>query len=295
VRVEHEAGSAEATGIGHGDPGMKLRWLGNVLALLLGAALAGQAQTYLGFDRNDYPGDENLKALRQTFTFAGYWLNKPPGETSSTWAGKRKVVESAGFGFLVLFNGRLYRELKNTDAATLGRSDAHAAVASAQHEGFPERTILFLDQEEGGRMLPEQKAYIYAWVDGVTAAGFRAGIYSSGIAARERHGASIITANDIRENASGRKIVYFVTNDACPPSPGCAFPRRPPHPSDSGIGFAEAWQFAQSPRRKDVAAACPANYDPDGECYPPGFDASQHLHVDVDTATSPDPSRGRTR
>ena len=34
-------------------------------------------------------------------------------------------------------------------------------------------------------MLPEQKAYIYAWVDGVAAAGFRAGVYCSGIAAKE--------------------------------------------------------------------------------------------------------------
>jgi hypothetical protein len=257
------------------------------------AAVGGNS--YLGFDRNDYPGDENLTALRQTFTFAGYWLNTPPGETSNTWAGKRTVVESAGFGFLVLFNGRLYKELKRTDAAKLGRSDARAAVDAARREGFPGRTIIFLDQEEGGRMLPEQKAYIYAWVDGVTAAGFRAGIYCSGIAARERHRASVTTADDIRENAGGRKIAYFVTNDACPPSPGCAFPRRPPRPSHSGISFADTWQFAQSPRRKAVAAACPANYDPDGECYPPGFAASQHLHVDVDTATSADPSQGRTR
>ena len=60
-------------------------------------------------------------------------------------------------------------------------SDAAAAVASAKREGFPAKTIIFLDQEQGGRMLPEQKAYIYAWVDGVTAAGFRAGIYCSGM------------------------------------------------------------------------------------------------------------------
>ena len=31
-------------------------------------------------------------------------------------------------------------------------------------------------------MLPEQKAYLYAWVDAVIAAGFRAGMYCSGIA-----------------------------------------------------------------------------------------------------------------
>jgi hypothetical protein len=274
---------------------MNFRWSGFIFVFFLGAGLAGHAQTYLGFDRNQYPGDENLKAMRQTFAFAGYWLNHPPGESSNSWAGKRKVVESAGFGFLVLFNGRLYKELKHTDATKLGRSDARTAVNAARREGFPGWTIIFLDQEEGGRMLPEQKAYIYAWVDGVTAAGFRAGIYCSGIAAPEGHGKEVTTANDIRENSGGRKIEYFVTNDACPPSPGCAFPRRPPHPADSGIRFAGIWQFAQSPRRKDVAAGCPANYSPDGECYPPGVGASQHLHVDVDTATSADPSQGRTR
>jgi hypothetical protein len=245
---------------------------------------------YLGFDRNDYPGDSSLTALRQTFAFAGYWLNNPPGENRNTWLGKRPVLESAGFGFLVLFNGRLYAELNNTgNATTLGKSDARAAAASARREGFRAGTVIFLDQEQGGRMLPEQKAYIYAWVDGVTAAGFRAGIYCSGIAANEDGGTSIVTADDIRQNAGGRNITYFVTNDACPPSPGCAFPQHPPRPADSGISFAEVWQFAQSPKRPDVAGGCPANYSPDGECYPPGA----HLHVDVETASSPDPSHTR--
>src|SRR6267378_2238263 len=34
---------------------------------------------YIGFDRNDYPGDSNLKILRRTFSYSGYWLNDPPG------------------------------------------------------------------------------------------------------------------------------------------------------------------------------------------------------------------------
>jgi Rv2525c-like, glycoside hydrolase-like domain len=276
---------------------MNLRWPSLIFVVfVLGVDVAARPQPYLGFDRNDYPGDGNLHTLRQTFAFTGYWLNNPPGEKSNSWVGKRQVVESAGFGFLVLFNGRLYKELKTlAKAKRLGESDAQTAAASARREGFPLGTVIFLDQEQGGRMLPEQKTYIFAWVDRVTAAGFRAGIYCSGIAASEPHGVSIVTANDVRENSVGRKIVYFVTNDACPPSPGCAFPQQPPHPSDSGVDFAEAWQFAQSPRRKDVGAGCPANYSPDGECYPPGVDASQHLHVDVDTASSPDPSGGRIR
>jgi Rv2525c-like, glycoside hydrolase-like domain len=260
------------------------------------AAPSTPASSYLGFDRNDYPGDSNLKLLRQTFSYAGFWLNHPPGEVTNTWIGKRQALQAAGFGFLVLFNGRLYSQLRTlARAGGLGKSDAQIAVASARREGFPEGTIIFLDQEEGGRMLSQQKAYIYAWVDNVVAAGFRAGIYCSGIAAEEDGGASVITAQDVRQNSAGRKIAYWIANDACPPSPGCTLPKPPPSPSESGIDFAEVWQFAQSPRRRDVAAGCPANYDRDGSCYPPGLDRGQRLYVDLNTATNSDPSRGRTR
>jgi Domain of unknown function (DUF1906) len=258
---------------------------------------APRSPAYLGFDRNTYPGDANLKALRETFSYTGYWLNNPPGEKTNTWTGHRAAVESAGFGFLALFNGRLYAELKSVAKATkLGNSDAQAAAASARREGFPAHTIIFLDQEQGGRMLPEQKAYIYAWVDAVAAAGFRAGIYCSGIAAKDDD--NVVTAEDIRQSAGSRQIVYWAINDACPPAPGCAFPvnppAHPPSPAQSGIRFAEVWQFAQSPRCKDVAAHC-SNYSRDGNCYPPGISTAQQLHVDVNTATSPDPSHGRSR
>ena len=270
---------------------MHFRWLTAALTLFC-ATLQAQTPAYLGFDRNAYPGDANLKALRQTFSYTGYWLNNPPGEKTNTWAGHRAAVESAGFGFLVLFNGRLYAELKSVAHATrLGNSDAQAAASAARREGFPAQTIIFLDQEQGGRMLPEQKAYIYAWVDAVAAAGFRAGIYCSGIPAKDDGNA--VTAEDIRESAAGRQIVYWAINDACPPAPGCAFPKNSPSPAQSGVRFAEVWQFAQSPQRKDVAAHC-SNYSRDGNCYPPGISAAQQLHVDVNTATSPDPSNGKS-
>ena len=249
--------------------------------------------SFLGFDRNEYPGGANLKILHQTFSYAGYWLNNPPDEKANSWTGHRAAVEAAEFGFLVLFNGRLYAELKTVaNAARLGKSDADAAVAAARREGFPARTIIFLDQEQGGRMLPEQKAYIYAWVDGLVAAGFRAGIYCSGIASKDD--GNVVTAEDIRQSAAGRQIVYWAINDACPPAPGCAFPANPPMPAQSGVRFAEVWQFAQSPQRKDVAGRC-TNYNRDGNCYPPGIPAGSGLHVDVNAASSSDPSHGRSR
>ncbi len=249
------------------------------------------SHSYLGFDRNDYPGDANLKILHQTFAYTGYWLNNPPGASSNSWVGHRAAIESAGFGFLVLFNGRLYAQLKTVANATrLGRSDARAAAAAARREGFPDATIIFLDQEQGGRMLPEQKAYIYSWVDGVSAAGFRAGIYCSGIAAADD--GNVVTAEDIRQHAGTREIVYWAINDACPPAPGCVFPQRPPNPAASGVRFAEVWQYAQSPQRKDVAAHC-TNYSHDGNCDAPGI--GEGLPIDMNTATSADPSHGRKR
>jgi len=255
-------------------------------------SVSAQTSSYLGFDRNDYPGDQNLPVLRQTFSFVGYWLNNPPGETSNNWAGKRQTLDSAGFGFLVLFNGRLDAALKSVSKArSLGTADGQSAVAAGRNEGFPARTIIFLDQEEGGRMLPEQKAYIYAWVDAVGASGFRAGIYCSGIAAKDDE--NIVTASDIRQHAGGRSIIYFVSNDQCPPSPGCAFPKSAPSPSQSGTAFADVWQFAQSPRRPEYTARCSATYNSDGKCYPPGI--TEKLHIDIDTAKSPDPSQARTR
>jgi len=259
-----------------------------ILVALLAAT--GQTQTYLGFDRNDYPGDANLTVLRKTFSYTGYWLNNPPGAKSNSWAGKRQELQSAGFGFLVLFNGRLYKELKH-NAATTGEADGRAAASAARREGFPQRTIIFLDIEEGGRMLPEQEAYIYAWVDAVIASGFKVGVYCSGIPAKEGK-MSVVTAEDIRENAQGREISFWVTNDACPPSPGCTV--SPSAPSHSGVAFADVWQFAQSPRRKDFAVQC-HNYSSDGNCYPPGVDPATHLHVDMNSATSADPSKGRTQ
>ncbi len=251
---------------------------------------------YLGFDRNEYPGDSNLKILRQTFSYSGYWLNHPPEAKRNSWSGKRKALQAAGFGFLVVFNGRTYAEIKAAGgAAKVGRSDAGAAVSAAGAEGFPLQTIIFLDQEQGGRLLPEQRSYLHAWVDGVNSAGFGAGVYCSGIAAKEGSGASIVTAEDIRANAGGRKVKYWVVNDSCPPSPGCSVSRRDLLPDASGMSFAEVWQFSQSPKRTDFARGCPANYNKDGNCYPPGVDPAQRLHVDLNVATSSDPSRGRTR
>jgi hypothetical protein len=249
---------------------------------------------YLGFDRNEYPGDDRLAALRNSFAYAGYWLNAPPGSSQNSWKGKRALLIEHGFGFLILFNGRLDAGLRGRDAAALGRADAASAAAAASQEGFPPGAILFLDQEEGGRLLPEQAAYVMAWVQGIRGSRYRPGVYCSGIPVPEggAGGAnSISTAEDILHRAGGQPIALWVANDACPPSPGCVVSPQLPLPEASGVASAMVWQYTQSPRRS-FAKQCAATYAPDGNCYAPHMEQNQASFLDLNVSRSADPSSG---
>jgi Domain of unknown function (DUF1906) len=271
----------------------------SLLAFRPAPAQENASRIYLGFDVNEYPGAPALPALRKTFAFAGYWLNVPPGADGNNWTGKRAEFVKNNFGFLVLFNGRLDKELSSVSHATeLAASDAQSAIAAAKREGFPANTIIFLDQEEGGRLLDEQMAYVLRWVDLINATGFRAGIYCSGMSVKEGK-TTITTAADVHEHEGSRAIAYFIYNDKCPPSPGCALTKNPPSPASSGTPFASVWQFAQSPRRREFTKSCSATYSADGNCYPPPNAATAAsktnggIFLDLDSATSPDPSAGR--
>src|ERR1700677_1036394 len=92
------------------------------IGVLQFASIASAQRVYLGFDKNDYPGDSALGALRGFFQFTSYWLNNPPGFDHNPWAGKRSLIKQKGFGFLVLFNGRIHNEMQAKDAAALGKA-----------------------------------------------------------------------------------------------------------------------------------------------------------------------------
>jgi hypothetical protein len=281
---------------------MTPKWIIALLAMLLcaacGIAQGTQSKSYVGFDRNDYPGDANLAALRGSFRFTSYWLNNPPGAKRNTWTGKRALLKKNGFGFLVLFNGRLDGELHGKDAAALGRADGQAAVTAALQEGFTRGTLIFLDQEEGGRLLTEQADYLFAWADAVRAAGARAGIYCSGIEVPDGSG-TISTARDIVEKENARspqnrtaRLKLWIANDQCPPAPGCTLQ----HPQMSTAITEElassvlVWQYAQSPRRAQFTTGCPANYAADNRCYAPGIAQGPDTFIDLNVSNSPDPS-----
>jgi len=253
-------------------------------------AKAPSPATYLGFDRNDYPGDDALPALRKTFSFTSYWLGPPPGEKRSSWLGKHAHLQSQGFGFAVLFNGRESHTLRTSlHAYQEGMLDAQSAVKLAEQEGFAKSTVIFLDVEEGGRLPGPYHEYLQAWSNALAKAGYRAGVYCSEMPVDEGQGVHITTAQDIQAHITSPGFIYWAYNDACPPAPGCAFPGNPPQPAQSGFSSATIWQYAQSPRRKEFTAHCPANYAADGNCYAPE-DTAHKWFLDANVSTSANPS-----
>ena len=201
----------------------------------------------------------------------------------------------------MLANGKLDKEIKDDDLGPeeLGRKDAAAAIAAAHREGFPEKTVIFLDQEEGGRLLPEQAEYLLAWTEAVAQSPFKPGAYLSGQPVPDGNGPdgkpiTVTTAQDVREQIAAKhlhSVVFWVAQDTCAPAgpaPGCVLP--PPALNQSGTPDADVWQYAQTPRRPELTKSCAKTYAPDNNCY---AGATKDLFLDLNVASSADPSHGR--
>ena len=251
---------------------------------------------YVGFDRNEYPGDGTMAGMKKQFAFVGYWLTVPPGAMFNQWVGKRELLKQQGWGFLLLANGRFEAEIKKaqkagTAPADLGRKDAAVAVAAAKSEGFPKRAIVFLDQEEGGRLTDVQAAYLLAWTEAVAASDYRPGVYASGQKTQDDPGVWIDTVEDIRDRVKKgglHEVAIFDAQDQCGPAPGCTLKAKPL--AEAGEPDVIAWQYSQSPRRPEITKSCAKTYASDGNCYAAGF---PKVFLDMDVARSGDPSEGR--
>jgi len=231
---------------------------------------------YVGFDRNEYPGDGTMAGMKKQFAFVGYWLTVPPGAMFNQWVGKRELLKAQKAG---------------TAPADLGRKDAAVAVAAAKSEGFPKRAIVFLDQEEGGRLTDVQAAYLLAWTEAVAGSDYRPGVYASGQKTQDDPGVWIDTVEDIRDRVKKgglHEVAIFDAQDQCGPAPGCTLKAKPL--AEAGEPDVIAWQYSQSPRRPEITKSCAKTYASDGNCYAAGF---PKVFLDMDVARSGDPSEGR--
>jgi len=159
-------------------------------------------------------------------------------------------------------------------------------VAAAKSEGFASGTSL-LDIEEGAvcRQLPRVSRGL---VRGAHPRGYHPGVYCSGMPVKEtrRH------YHHSRRHSQRSRVTrhhHLGLYDFCPPSPGCAFPQ-------TRLAFFEhrlrgRLAIPRNPRAARNSPRMPAKYAPDGNCYSPG-DIAHSWFLDVNTATSPDPSGG---
>lgn len=163
---------------------------------------AQQAGKNMGFDTHTYPGDKTMAAWKAApgapYRWVGYYLPAPCHKDRS-WTGKRQTLVEMGWGLAVVYVGqqtwgrtprplsakRLAQLVKsgttcNADLVTAdrGRTDADDAIAAAEHEGFPARSIVFLDIERMEKMPAAMREYYRAWSKRLLDDGrYRPGVY----------------------------------------------------------------------------------------------------------------------
>jgi hypothetical protein len=162
---------------------------------------AQTAGKHLGFDTHTYPGDKTMQAWKSApgapYRWVGYYLPAPCHRDDS-WVGKRQKLVDMGWGLAVVYVGQqtwgrtprgtpqrlaqLAKQGKTCDAdlisAERGRVDADDAIAATLNEGFPERSIVFLDIERMEKLPQAMRDYYRAWAKRLLEDGrFRPGVY----------------------------------------------------------------------------------------------------------------------
>jgi hypothetical protein len=156
----------------------------------------------MGFDTHTYPGNKTMAAWKAApgapYRWVGYYLPAPCHRDKS-WSGKRQTLVDMGWGLAVVYVGqqtwgRTPRRLTASRMAKLdkskascnadlvtgerGRADGADAIAIAEREGFPARSIVFLDIERMEKMPPVMRAYYRAWAKRLLTDGrYRPGVY----------------------------------------------------------------------------------------------------------------------
>jgi hypothetical protein len=156
----------------------------------------------MGFDTHTYPGDKTMAAWKAApgapYRWVGYYLPSPCHRDRS-WSGKRQTLVDMGWGIAIVYVGqqtwgRTPRKLTPARTAKLlqskascnadlvtpdrGTADGVDAIAVAEGEGFPQRSIVFLDIERMEKMPEAMRAYYRAWSKQLLADGrYRPGVY----------------------------------------------------------------------------------------------------------------------
>ena len=163
-----------------------------------------------GFDTSIYPGDAAMSAWRypsSPYYWSGYYL-PAPCHRDVTWTNKYNTLKAMGWGVAAIYVGQqdwsqipqsvivrganvgdraatsIASEAVTCSASLLsadqGAMEAADAVARLRADGFPDRSIVFLDVEFVTSVTPALIEYYKAWIAGVLRDGrYRPGVYAA--------------------------------------------------------------------------------------------------------------------
>jgi len=192
---------------------------------------------YAGFDRADCPEISFMAKLKAETNLAwcGFYL-PAPSQAGTTWKGKRAALVAQGWGLAPVYVGQQVTgpgsHLVTAEQGTL--DGAHAAQAMSA-EGFPQKSWVYLDLENGPPLSYEQRDYVGAWVDAVEVNGYCAGVYCS-----------FMLAANIARAARVRIWAFHVRTTSAHVVGGTTFPS--PDPATSGFAGASIWQLDDEAR-----------------------------------------------
>lgn len=138
-------------------------------------------KVWAGLDTAAYPGDDWARRVYEdtNIWYLGYYLggaNAAPG--TETWNGTRPFLEKLGFGFLPIYVGQQADGKRFHDdlTAARGHNDAQDAARKLRSNGFPIKTVCYLDVEDRTVTHP-LVTYAASWIGTIKGLGFRAGLY----------------------------------------------------------------------------------------------------------------------
>jgi Domain of unknown function (DUF1906) len=216
---------------------------------------------HAGMDTSTYPGDSKMAALRATtnLSWCGFYLAPAPSHPNRSWMDRREHLVQAGWGLAPLYLGQQEAGPgSHLVTAAQGLKDGDHACHLALEAGFPVGSIIYLDLEKGGPISAAVAQYLARWSERVAAGGFVPGAYCSHTsAASALHAVADLCLwvfKVLNVDVAVDKVAPFKDDD----------------PARSHVASATVWQWAQN-----CKVATPAGT----------------VLVDLDTATSPDPSQ----
>lgn len=211
---------------------------------------------HLGFDTHTYPGEKTMHAWKTAanapYSWVGYYLVAPCHKDAS-WSGKRQTLIDMGWGLAAVYVGQQTwghtpkpltakrqaqlakaRTTCNADLLTAdrGAADGRDAIARTAAEGFPQRSVVFLDIERMEKMPQAMRDYYRAWARTLLQDGrYLPGVYVHAWNAQVVH--DDLKAEFLNAGVKDEPRIWVATGHGFDESKS---------PKDVGFTFAGMWQ-----------------------------------------------------